>query len=205
MKLIKFLSFIFFINSIVFMKEMCMKNRYVFAVGVMLLTEICSASSLQLRRSSLSQKKHQSVMERLVSGAKGKKAKGSQVSFGLEQNQVFEITPRKPKLKKGKPGSKFSHDAAPAVLKQYAKAALAALDEAKRPVVQSPCDERMKVRPLRHELWNARNRADAPKKLAAAKKACEDVHGAVKVATITATRLNPVRRTDAFRVSKNRK
>ena len=54
-----------------------MKSHYVFAVGVMLLTEICSASSLQSRRSSLLQKKHQSVMERLVSRAKGEKAKGS--------------------------------------------------------------------------------------------------------------------------------
>jgi len=182
-----------------------MKNRYVVAACVMLFGASQFVSSAETdRKSSLSQKKDkESLIGRLVSAARGKKAKGSRVSFGLDE--IFEITPRKPKMKKGKPGSRFSHDAAPEYLKNDARAALAALDEAKRPVVQSPCDERMKVRSLRRELWNARNRADAPKKLAAAKNACENVHGAVKVATITATRLNPVRRTDAFIERKKRK
>ncbi len=123
----------------------------------------------------------------------------------MEHNQVFEITPRRPKLKKGKPGSKFSHDAAPAVLKQDAKAALAALADAKVPVFLPPHDETKSARPFRCELFNAQARRDTPKKIAAALKACEDLRDQLHVVTITATRLNRVERSDAFRVSKNKK
>ena len=177
------------------MKEVCMKSRYVFAVSVMLLTEICSASSDRLIRSSLLQQNKDSHKVKRVEG----------VSFELDKNTVFEITPRKPKLKKGKPGSLFSHAAAPAALKKDAQAALAALAQAKAAVVLSPCDEKTRVRSTRSELSNAKARQEAPMKINAAQETCQRVLDELNTATVTATRLNPVKRTNAFRVSKHRK
>lgn len=181
-----------------------MKSRYVFAACVMLLalSQFLSAAEGS-RRSSLSQKKsHPGVMRRIL-GIKNVE-NGLRVSFASE-DMVRDITPRKPKMKKGKPGSLFSHAAAPAALKKDAQAALAALAQAKAAVVLSPCDEKTRVRSTRSELSNAKARQDAPKRVDAAKEACEDVRDLLNVVTITATRLNPVRRTDAFRVSKKRK
>jgi hypothetical protein len=177
---------------------MCVKNHFMFAVCVMLLSEVQAARGAQSRRLQL---KGKSI---LVSPSVKKAKTGSRVHFALE-DMIREITPTKEKIKKGKPGSGFSHDAAPAALKKEAQAALAALAEAKKTIVLPLGNERHVVRPIRCELSNAKARYGAPKKRVAARLLCQKVLGELQVATISSTRLNPVQRTDAFSVSKGRK
>ena len=175
-----------------------MKNRYVFAACVMVLASSQFLSAAQEgRKSSLAQKKLQpGVMYSLF---KKKDVKnGLKVSFAAEDT-VFEITPRKEKIKRGKPGSGFSREAAPLALRLEAKKALVALTEAKCPVVLSVHNETIKPRSIRCELLNAQARQDAPKRLVAVKKACDDLCAQLAVAAISATRVNLITRSDAFR------
>jgi len=184
---------------------MSVKKWYYVAVFIVLLSDAQSASAAQPLELDCSGKKlNLSKIDRVGKSALGRpeKRKGLRVGFRLEDNQVFEIatTPKKERgLRKVKPGAHFSYQAAPLALRVEGREALNALADAKLPVVLSPCDEKVSVRSTRSELFNALARQNAPKKIAAAQVACEEVLGRLKIAAVTATRIGTITRADAFR------
>jgi hypothetical protein len=174
-----------------------MKNWCGRVIFLIVLGNVRISSASQPTKSILSHRKPpRGMIEKIL-----KPKNGSRISFAPE-DEVFVVSARRDR-KNEKPGSFFSHDAAPAALKIEAQAALAALAQAKAPIVQSPCDEKTFPRSVRSEKLNAKSRQNVSKKVLAAKKACEDVLAELNVATISATRKNPVERRDAFRKRKN--
>lgn len=79
---------------------------------------------------------------------------------------------------------------------------MAVLAAAKKPVVAPEFDEKNAVISARQERANARDRHNAPKKLAAAKQLCEDTRAQLNIAAAIAAVRFPIQRTVAFRKSK---
>lgn len=170
-----------------------MKNLYGAVVFLGLVSGIQMSDAAEHNPQSIlckNSKKKPGALQKLI----GSKQKGSRVSFG--DDQIYEITPRHKKQEKRRRSIASPADV-PLALRQEAQSALAVLAAAKKPVVAPTFDETTARISARLERGNAVARHEAPKKLEAAKKVCEETRVQLNRAAATVAVRFPIKRTPA--------